>query len=102
MGTLDKGLPISGNLVSFWWQAVAPALISGWTNRRFQIGLAMGNDNNNDNNNNSDYGLWRKGDAFVLFFVFFRIGRKFGLLRDQPKGQRETRESQLTTEAVIP
>ena len=70
MGTLDKGLPISGNLVSFWWQAVAPALHSGWTNRRFQIGLAMGNDNNNDNNN-SDYGLWRKGDAYVFVFLFF-------------------------------
>lgn len=76
MGTLDKGLPISGNLVSFWWQAVAPALISGWTNRRFQIGLAMGN------------GQWAMTIIMTIItatmgsgereMLFVRIGRKFG------------------------
>ena len=75
MGTLDKGLPISGNLASLWWQVVAPALISGWTSRRFQIDLAMSN------------GQWAmtikmtiitattlsmgSGDGEILFFFFF-------------------------------
>ena len=53
MGTLDKGLPISGNLVSFRWHLHSflaglvddSKLIWQWGN-----GI-MGNDNNKDDNN---------------------------------------------------
>ena len=97
MGTLDKGLPISGNLVSFWWQAVAPALISGWTSRRFQIDLAMGNDNTNDNNNDSNYSLWAlaTGDTF---FLSFAEAESLGYWGTRPRD----RLVRLTTEAVVP